>query len=173
MTENRSVFLSAAMTPSDSKPPASEYRMPKTPENRNPDMKILIRFIESADFASIRYSAMTMTMFAMPSLTPGMPMLNGRIASTYEKIRARLVRRAIFAMRRLRVMARILGRKVFRRARAKGFSARGVTLKLKYADFRSVSRTAAVPGGVQSGEDVGDLAVGLLTKTEAGTAPDR
>ena len=76
-------------------------------------------------------------------------------------------------LRRLRVLARILGRKVFRRAKGKGFSARSVTLKLKYADFRSVSRTAAVPGGVQSGENVGDLAVGLLTKTEAGTAPVR
>ena len=70
-------------------------------------------------------------------------------------------------------MARILGRKVFRRVRAKGFAARSVTLKLKYADFRSVSRTAAVPGGVRSGENVGDLAVDLLTKTEAGTAPVR
>ena len=48
-----------------------------------------------------------------------------------------------------------------------------MTLKLKYADFRSVSRTVALPGGDLSGEEVGAIAVDLLSRTEAGSTPVR
>lgn len=76
-------------------------------------------------------------------------------------------------LRRIRVMVRILSRKVVRRTREHGFFAKTVTLKLKYADFRSVSRTIALPGGDESGEEVGEVAVNLLARTEAGSTPVR
>ena len=76
-------------------------------------------------------------------------------------------------LRRIRVMVRILSRKVVRRTREHGFFAKTVTLKLKYADFRSVSRTIALPGTAESGEEVGEVAVGLLARTEAGSTPVR
>ena len=76
-------------------------------------------------------------------------------------------------LRRIRVMVRILSRKVVRRVREHGFFARNVTLKLKYSDFRSVSRTIALPGTGLSGEEVGSIAVDLLARTEAGSTPVR
>lgn len=76
-------------------------------------------------------------------------------------------------LRRIRVMVRILSRKVARRAKEHGFDAKSVTLKLKYADFRSVSRTAALPGSELVGETLGEAAVGLLSRTEAGSTPVR
>ena len=75
-------------------------------------------------------------------------------------------------LRRLRIMARILSRKVARRAAERGFSARTVTVKLKYADFRSVSRTTAIPE-CAGGEAIGEAAVELLIRTEAGSTPVR
>ena len=76
-------------------------------------------------------------------------------------------------LRRIRVMVRILSRKVVRRVREHGFFAKNVTLKLKYADFRSISRTIALPGPNCSGEEVGEIAVNLLSRTEAGSTPVR
>ena len=76
-------------------------------------------------------------------------------------------------LRKIRVMVRILGRKVVRRARKHGFEAKSVTLKLKYADFRSVSRTIALSGDELGGEAVSEAAVGLLARTEAGSTPVR
>ena len=76
-------------------------------------------------------------------------------------------------LRRIRVMIRILSRKVVRRVRELGFFAGNVTLKLKYADFRSISRTISLPSGELSGEEVGEIAVNLLVRTEAGTTPVR
>ena len=76
-------------------------------------------------------------------------------------------------LRRIRVMIRILSRKVVRRVREHGFFAKTVTIKLKYADFRSVSRTIALPGTELSGEEVGEIAVNLLVRTEAGLTPVR
>ena len=76
-------------------------------------------------------------------------------------------------LRRIRVMVRILSRKVVRRVRERGFFAKTVTVKLKYADFRSVSRTVALPAGNPTGEEVGEIAVNLLMRTEAGVTPVR
>ena len=75
--------------------------------------------------------------------------------------------------RRIRIILRALGRKVFRRALAHDFSGRCVTVKVKYADFRTVTRSATFPAPPPDGETLGAIAVALARKTEAGRRPVR
>ena len=77
-------------------------------------------------------------------------------------------------LRELRIMVRTLARKVARRARNKGFVGHSVTLKIKYADFQSITRSVSrddLP--FRSGPEIGDYAVELLRKTAAGIRPVR
>ena len=72
-------------------------------------------------------------------------------------------------LRELRIMVRTLARKVARRARNKGFAGHSVTLKIKYADFQSITRSVSredLP--FTGGPEIGDYAVELLRKTAAG-----
>ena len=75
--------------------------------------------------------------------------------------------------RRIRIILRTLGRKVFRRALAHNFSGRCVTIKVKYADFRTVTRSATLAAPPPDGETLGAIAVALARKTEAGRRPVR
>jgi DNA polymerase-4 len=75
--------------------------------------------------------------------------------------------------RQLRILIRALARKTARRAFLKGYSGLNVTLKIKYADFQTVTRTVTLDTPTVCGETIGDRAVELLKKTSAGVRPVR
>ena len=75
-----------------------------------------------------------------------------------EPIRAEVERMA-------RRTAEILGRKKLR--------ARTVVLKLRYANFRTITRSQTREPATDSGDEIAGRAVGLLEKTDAGRAPVR
>ena len=72
-------------------------------------------------------------------------------------------------LRKIRVYLRMLARKVARRAEKKGFVGSSVTLKLKYADFQTVTRSLTLPTPVCDGTEIGRLAVSLLDRTAIAT----
>ncbi|MBR7156242.1 MAG: DNA polymerase IV [Lentisphaeria bacterium] len=76
-------------------------------------------------------------------------------------------------MRRIRIILRVLSRKVFRRATARRMVGRSVFIKLKYHDFQTVTRTMPLPPEVNDGAALGEAAIKLLARTEAGTKPIR
>lgn len=73
----------------------------------------------------------------------------------------------------LRILIRALARKTARRAAAQGYCGFNVTLKIKYDDFQTVTRTVTLDSPVLDGEEIGDHAVELLKKTSAGIRPVR
>lgn len=75
--------------------------------------------------------------------------------------------------RRLRILVRALARKTARRALLKGYAGLNVTLKIKYSDFQTVTRTVTLETPTVSGEVIGNHAVELLKKTSAGLRPVR
>ena len=75
--------------------------------------------------------------------------------------------------REMRIVLRTLARKVYRRALRHGVTGRTVTLKVKFSDFKTVTRSLGCEDAVSSGEQLGDLAVELLAKTEASKRPVR
>lgn len=77
------------------------------------------------------------------------------------------------SLREIRILLRMLARKVIRRAAAKQIVGRSVFIKLKYADFRSVTRSVIPPVPPSDGSELGRIAVELLKKTEAGKTPVR
>ncbi|MCI5779426.1 MAG: DNA polymerase IV [Lentisphaeria bacterium] len=76
-------------------------------------------------------------------------------------------------LRGIRILLRTLARKVIRRADAREMTGRTVFIKLKYADFRTVTRSVVPPAPPSSGAELGRIAVRLLDKTEAGRTPIR
>jgi len=66
-----------------------------------------------------------------------------------------------------------LAERIARRARAQQLVAGGLTLKVKYADFCSVTRSAAFSPPEQDGGVIAGLGGRLLEKTEAGQRPVR
>ena len=76
-------------------------------------------------------------------------------------------------LRTMRIVVRSLARKVFRRSQKHGFAGKGVNLKVKFADFRTITRSNAQSVPVSDGEELGDLAVELLAKSGAGRNPVR
>ena len=50
---------------------------------------------------------------------------------------------------------------------------RTVTLKLKYADFQTVTRSKSFTHGISDAAAIGEIACELLNKTEAGSRPVR
>ena len=75
--------------------------------------------------------------------------------------------------RQLRILIRALARKTARRALLKGYAGLNVTLKIKYADFQTVTRTETLSRPTVNGETIGEHAVELLKKTSAGIRPVR
>jgi len=71
-------------------------------------------------------------------------------------------------LRKIRILLRTLALKVARRAARKGYAGRSVTLKIKYADFQTVTRTVSSENKLTDGVRLGDLAIELLKKTSAG-----
>ena len=77
-------------------------------------------------------------------------------------------------LREIRIMVRTLARKTARRARNKGYVGCSVTLKIKYADFQSITRSVSREDApFTDGAEIGDYAVALLRKTAAGIRPVR
>ncbi len=77
------------------------------------------------------------------------------------------------APRDIRIRVRTLARKVGNALESQQLAGRTVTLKVRYADFRLVSRSRSLPLPEASGAAIGDIAVELLSKTEAGRTPVR
>ena len=75
--------------------------------------------------------------------------------------------------RQLRILIRTLARKTARRAAAQGWCGFNITLKIKYDDFKTVTRTVTLEHPTASGEVIGAYAVELLKKTAAGVRPVR
>ena len=75
--------------------------------------------------------------------------------------------------RQLRILIRALARKTARRAAAQGWCGFNITLKIKYDDFQTVTRTVTLDHPTVSGEVIGACAVELLKKTSAGMRPVR
>ena len=76
-------------------------------------------------------------------------------------------------LREIRIQLRTLARKVARRAESKNLGGKSVFIKLKYADFRTVTRSIMPPVPPENGVELGNIAVKLLEKTEAGKIPVR
>ena len=75
--------------------------------------------------------------------------------------------------REIRILLRMLGRKVARRAAAKGFVGGSVFIKLKYADFQTVTRSMTVARPTADGPEIGRYAVELFAQTGEATRPVR
>ena len=76
-------------------------------------------------------------------------------------------------IRKLRILLKTLARRVARRAEAAGFVGKSVFIKLKYDDFQTVTRSILLNQPCVNGVDIGEAAVSLLRKTEAGSRPVR
>lgn len=74
------------------------------------------------------------------------------------------------SLREIRILLRMLGRKVARRASVKGFVGGSVFIKLKYTDFQTVTRSMMLSTPGCNGQEIGNAAVSLLSRTEAGEA---
>jgi DNA polymerase IV len=66
-----------------------------------------------------------------------------------------------------------LAQQVTRRMRRSGFAGRTITLKVKYQDFRQITRSLTLPETTNDGRTVYRQVCGLLSKTEAGRRPIR
>ena len=76
-------------------------------------------------------------------------------------------------LRHIRIVLRTLARNVAHTLQRKGVQGYTVTLKLRYEDFSTITRSVTLERPVRSGERIGKEAVGLLEKTEAGKRPVR
>lgn len=68
----------------------------------------------------------------------------------------------------LRQEARRMAERVGGRLRDKGLAGRTVTIKVRYHDFRTITRSATVPEPVSASLDIARLALGLLERVELG-----
>ena len=66
-----------------------------------------------------------------------------------------------------------LAQQVTRRMRRSGFAGRTITLKVKYHDFRQITRSRTLPETTNDGRTVYRQVCGLLSKSEAGRRPIR
>ena len=73
----------------------------------------------------------------------------------------------------VRIYIRRLALKVAKYLKRDKLAGRTVTLKLKYADFQTVTRSKSFPKGISDGTAIGEIACDLLNKTEVGKRPVR
>lgn len=76
-------------------------------------------------------------------------------------------------LRRIRILVRLLSRKVGHILERKGLAGRTVTLKVRYENFDTVTRSLSGDHSLSDGAVIGELAIQLLQKTEAGKRPVR
>ena len=75
--------------------------------------------------------------------------------------------------RRLRILLRTLSLKVARILQNKALAGRTVTVKIRYGDFRTVTRSASFHHPTRDGAEIGEIALALAAKTEWTTRPVR
>lgn len=74
---------------------------------------------------------------------------------------------------KIRIYIRRLALKVGKYLQHDKLAGRTVTLKLKYSDFQSVTRSKSLTKAISDGNAIGEIACELLRKTEAGIRPVR
>ena len=70
------------------------------------------------------------------------------------------------SLREIRILLRMLARKVARRAAKKGFVGNSISIKLKFADFQTITRSMTVDSPTGDGPEIGNYAVALLDKVK-------
>ncbi len=75
--------------------------------------------------------------------------------------------------RQIRIHIRALARKVARLLQKNRLAGRTVTLKVRYENFQTVTRSVSFHQPTDNGEVIGETAIRLLAKTEAGERPVR
>jgi len=75
--------------------------------------------------------------------------------------------------RKLRILLRQLARRVAHRLQAGNLAGRTVTVKVRYGNFETVTRSLSLPEPVCDGAEIGEIAVELAAKTELTTRPIR
>ncbi|MBS5532948.1 DNA polymerase IV, partial [bacterium] len=73
----------------------------------------------------------------------------------------------------LRIMLRQLARRVARRLQARNLAGKTVTIKVRYENFETVTRSLSLHVPVCGGAEIGEIAVGLAAKTELASRPVR
>ncbi len=76
-------------------------------------------------------------------------------------------------LRKLRILIRTLSHKVARRLQTKALAGKTVTVKVRYGDFTTVTRSASFHRPVNDGNGIGEIALSLAAKTEWGKRPVR
>ncbi len=76
-------------------------------------------------------------------------------------------------LRTLRILLKSLSLKVFRMGERRGVRGKSVTVKIKYDDFHTVTRSMALPATVKDGVSLGAIAVRLAARAELGNRPVR
>ena len=76
-------------------------------------------------------------------------------------------------MRARRNMLRQLARRVARRLQARNLAGKTVTIKVRYENFETVTRSLSLHVPVCGGAEIGEIAVGLAAKTELASRPVR
>ena len=76
-------------------------------------------------------------------------------------------------VRALRIMLRQLARRIARRLQARNLAGKTVTIKVRYENFETVTRSLSLHVPVCGGAEIGEIAVGLAAKTELASRPVR
>lgn len=76
-------------------------------------------------------------------------------------------------LRAMRIMLRQLARRVAHRLQAKNLAGKTVTIKVRYENFETVTRSSSFHAPVCDGAEIGEIAVTLAGKTELSTRPIR
>ena len=76
-------------------------------------------------------------------------------------------------IRALRIMLRQLAHRVARRLLAKNLAGKTVTIKVRYENFETVTRSLSLHVPVCAGAEIGEIAIGLAAKTELAARPVR
>lgn len=74
---------------------------------------------------------------------------------------------------KIRIYIRRLALKVAKYLSGDDLHGRTITLKLKYSDFRTITRSKSLPEGISDGNAIGEICCELLQKTDAGSKPVR
>ncbi len=75
--------------------------------------------------------------------------------------------------RKLRILLRALGRRVAHRLQARNLAGKTVTVKIRYEDFQTITRSHSLAVPTANGAKIGELAVELASKEEIGKRPVR
>ncbi|MDR0932474.1 MAG: DNA polymerase IV [Victivallales bacterium] len=76
-------------------------------------------------------------------------------------------------IREKRIILRQLARRVSHRLQSKNLMGKTVTIKVRYANFETVTRSLSLPQLICDGSEIGEIAIELAAKTELATRPVR